>query len=205
MRIIIVSDVHGDADTLDRILVKERNWDLFIFAGDAVGRGEEPNEVVETLRGIENLVAVLGNWDYAVVRGKVDMARKSEDADNVLWTRSVLREENLRWLQMLPLVREVNADGKKITVVHGTPDVMLYGYIYPWTEKSIVRAYLKDTDVLITGHTHVPHVFEWNTKKWGRRIYVNPGSPTFPASGAKKTYAVLDTEKWVVKIRTLNL
>ncbi len=201
MKILIVSDVHGNADALDKIIVKEKRWDMFIFAGDAVGRGEEPNEVIETLREIENLVAVLGNWDYAVARGKADMVRKEEDIDNVLWTRSVLREDNLKWLKMLPLVREVSVGRKKITVVHGTPDVILYGYIYPWTERSALRAYLKDTDILITGHTHVPHVFEWKTKQWGRRIYINPGSPSFPASGARKTYAVLDTENWTARIK----
>ena len=203
MKILVVSDVHGDADALDRIIVKEKYWDLFVFAGDAVGRGSEPNEVIETLRDVENFVGVLGNWDHAVIRGRVDMSRKEEDAENVAWTRSVLRPENLKWLQMLPLVREIEVDGKKITAVHGTPDVMLYGYIYPWTEKSIVRAYLKNTDILITGHTHVPFIFEWETQRWGWRLYLNPGSPSYPNGGARRTYAVLDTEKWRVKIKTI--
>ena len=203
MKILIVSDVHGNADALDRILVKEKNWDIFIFAGDAVGRGEEPNEVIETLADIENFVGILGNWDYAVIRGKVDMSRKGEDADNVIWTRSVLRPENLKWLEMLPMVKELEIEDKKITIVHGTPDAILYGYIYPWTDRSVIRAYLKETDILITGHTHVPFVFEWETQKWGVRIYVNPGSPSYPKSGARKTYAVPDTEKWKVMIRQI--
>ncbi len=203
MKLLIVSDIHADADALDKILVKEREWDLFVFAGDAVGRGEEPNEVIETLKNIEGFVGVLGNWDYAVIRNRADMSRRDEDRENVAWTRSVLRPENLRWLQMLPLVKEIAVDGKKITVVHGSPDVILYGYIYPWTEKSVIRAYLKETDILITGHTHIPFVFEWETQRWGRRLYINPGSPSFPAEGSRKTYAVLDTENWAVKIKSL--
>ena len=203
MKILIVSDVHADADALDKILVKERSWDIFLFAGDAVGRGKEPNEVVETLKSLDNVYAVLGNWDYAVITGKVDMARKEEDKENVEWTRSVLREENMRWLQMLPLVKELTVEGKKITIVHGSPDMALYGYIYPWTDKATMRAHLKETDMLVVGHTHIPVLFEWNTKTWGRRILINPGSPAFPASGAKRTYAVLDTNGWKMKIKTL--
>ena len=203
MKVLIVSDIHANADALDRIITRERNWDLFVFAGDAVGRGEEPNEVIETLRDIENFVGVLGNWDYAVVRNKVDMARKEEDAENVEWTRSVLRPENMHWLQMLPLVKEVNVDGKKMTVVHGSPDVILYGYVYPWTDKSALRTYLRETEMLVVGHTHIPFVYEWKTKTWGRRSLINPGSPSFPANGEKPSYAVLDTEKWKVKIKTV--
>ncbi|NPA76660.1 MAG: metallophosphoesterase family protein [Candidatus Diapherotrites archaeon] len=203
MKLLIVSDVHGNADALDRIIMKEKQWDLFVFAGDAVGRGPEPNEVIETLRDVENFVGVLGNWDYAVITGKVDMARKEEDKENVEWTRSVLREENMYWLQMLPMVKELDIDSKKMTIVHGSPDVILYGYVYPWTDKSALRTYLRETELLVVGHTHIPFVFEWKTKTWGHRILINPGSPAYPKSGAKPSYAVLDTECWRVKIKTV--
>ncbi|GEM_PF-3482580 len=202
MKIVAVADVHGDADALDRILVKERSWDLFVFAGDALGKGEGNNEVVETLSEIDNLVAVLGEWDYAVLYGKTSLVPR-EYVQDALRIREELRKENADFLNQLPLVAERQLDGKRLTVVHGTPDAVLLRGIGPWTEPASIRAYLSKTDLLITGHTHVPHVFQWKTKRYGQRLYVNPGSPSYQGSGAKKTYAVLDTEEWEVKIKTV--
>ena len=202
MKIVAVADVHGDADALDRILVKERSWDLFVFAGDALGKGERNNEVIETISEIDNLVAVLGEWDYAVLYGKTGLVPR-EYVQDVLRIREELHRENADFLKQLPLVAERRLGDRTITVVHGTPDAVLIRGIGPWTEPASIRAYLSKTEILITGHTHVPHIFQWKTKRHGQRLYVNPGSPSDPRSGAKKTYAVINTEDWKVKIRTV--
>ncbi len=204
MKIVAVADLHGDADALDRILVKEQSWDLFVFAGDALGVGGSNNEVVETLSEIENLVAVLGEWDYAVIYGKTALVARGS-AEDVLRIRDELRRENTDFLRGLPLVGKAQIDGKQLTVVHGTPDELLLQGIGPWTERAAIRAYLTKTDILISGHTHIPHVFQWKTKRLGSRIYVNPGSPAFPKNEARKTYAILETDgaHLSAKIRTV--
>lgn len=204
MKIVVTADIHADADVLDRIIVKEKHWDAFIFAGDAVGQGNEPNEVVETLRGIENLVAVMGNWDYAVVRGRTDMTRREEDLKDVLRMRRELSKENMHWLQMLPLVKKLELGGRRITILHGSPDSILYGHIYPWTDKTTLRTFLRENgEILIVGHTHIPLIFEWETQKYGKRIIINPGSPSFPEGGSRRSYAVIETDGWKIKMKTL--
>lgn len=201
MKILIVSDIHADADALDRIIVKERNWDVFIVAGDIVGYGYEPNEVIETLKGLENVVAVMGNHDYAVLTGRTEMFRP-EAVEVIKWTREVIKDENKAWLKTLPLRRDVEVDGKTITVVHGSPEIPLWGYVFPWEDRKMLRWYLKKSgDFLVVGHTHIPFLFEWETKAHGKKVLINAGSPSFPRGGTRPTYVVIETKDWKVKFK----
>lgn len=201
MKVLIVSDIHADADALDRIIVKERNWDVFIVAGDIVGYGYEPNEVIETLKGLENVVAVMGNHDYAVLTGWTDMFRP-EAAEVIRWTAEMIRGENRAWLKGLPVRVDVPVGGKTITVVHGSPEIPLWGYVFPWEDKNNLRRYLKNSgDFLVVGHTHIPFTFEWETKKHGKKVLINAGSPSFPRGGTRPTYVVIETKDWKVKFK----
>ena len=64
MQYAIVSDVHGNLESLERALLKIDGQDALISLGDVVGYGPNPNECVAILRDRARH-AVLGNHDLA--------------------------------------------------------------------------------------------------------------------------------------------
>ncbi len=66
MRILVVSDAHGESEALDRLALKEPSPDFTIFGGDfaAIGRPETGKPVLERLSfHYDRLFAVTGNAD----------------------------------------------------------------------------------------------------------------------------------------------
>lgn len=60
MRILVVSDSHGDYLSIERVLKKEQNIDAFIFLGD----GEEDYEIATRNIGAATTLRVRGNNDW---------------------------------------------------------------------------------------------------------------------------------------------
>ncbi|MCC6041942.1 MAG: metallophosphoesterase, partial [Desulfurococcaceae archaeon] len=66
MRVLIISDIHGNYDALKTVLETARGFDYIWFLGDLVDYGPEPHLVVDLVREIKPEVALMGNHDYAV-------------------------------------------------------------------------------------------------------------------------------------------
>ena len=171
MRIGIISDVHADYESLKQVLhrfEKQHQVDQVLCAGDLVGRGPEPNRVVDLIR----------ECAIPVARGNHDQ-----------WVNG-LRRENGRYLQSLPLAWQGEMAGLSLYMCHGKPGNNMWGMYRDHLSPTYLRMVLKSlkADVLITGHTHLPlHM------KTERGCLVNPGSLyTFKCPRASScTYGVL--------------
>src|SRR5689334_9088753 len=103
MRYGIFSDVHGNLEALTAVLLRlgSLNIDQYIFLGDAVGYGANPNEVSDIIRKL-TVVNILGNHDAAVA-GRMDYSLYYDAARFSLdWCKERVTPENLQWLQSLP-------------------------------------------------------------------------------------------------------
>ena len=69
--------------------------------------------------------------------------------------------------------REIEADGKKILLVHGHHEIDTTGF-----------------SVVMSGHTHIPVLEERDGV-----VFLNPGSTTIPKGGSMPSYAVWDDGK----------
>ena len=58
----------------------------------------------------------------------------------------------------------------------------------------------KKVDILIHGHTHVSKIFDYS-----EGIVLNPGSPTFPRGGTKKSYAKITIQGTKINCEIINL
>ena len=171
MQIGIISDVHADYATLTDVLErfdKHHGVDQVLCAGDLVGRGPDPDQVVELIR-----------------RYRIPVARGNHDE----WVNG-LRQDNLRFLQGLPLDWTGNLGGMSVFMCHGKPGNNMWGMYKDHLSKTYLKMVLRSlrADVLVTGHTHLPlHI----KTKWG--CLINPGSLyTFKCSRATShTYGVL--------------
>ena len=104
--VYVVGDVHGCADTLDRLLstLEVTDDDLVVFVGDLIRKGPDSDRVVRRVRAAENMFSVRGNNEEKVLRGE-----KAVDS---------LTESDVEWLRSLPVA--ISWDGG--LVVHGGVD-----------------------------------------------------------------------------------
>lgn len=172
MRIGIISDVHGDYDTLmttlDR-LYHHHEVTQVLCAGDLVGRGPEQNRVVEVIRH-NHIISVRGNHDE--------------------WFHGI-SGDNTAYLKALPLDWRGTFDGRSLFMCHGKPGNNMWGMYRDHlseTYLNMVMGALK-VHVLVTGHTHTPLFMRVRAG-----ILVNPGSLyTFESSRVSSmTYGVLN-------------
>lgn len=183
MRILILSDLHGNTWALEAILRAAGPVEAVLFAGDAVNYGPSPRGVLAWLRRA-GAVAVRGNHDHAVAFGGDPKAapRKALLAQACLdWTRKALRPEDLAYLRSLPLYAVWAADHTRFALVHGSLQDPLYDYrLDPQAgeEALLEAAESLRAEVVVFGHTHLPFV-----RRIGRKLFVNPGSAGQPLDG----------------------
>lgn len=154
MRYGILSDVHGNLEALRASLdcLAQHNIDQYVFLGDAVGYGANPNEVCDLLRKTVS-VAIVGNHD-AAVSGRMrydeyyDAAREALD-----WCKQQLSDDNLQWLQKLPY-KERHGD---VEFCHGAPIVPeVFDYLFGPEQVVELLDYVEElAPVTFIGHSHL--------------------------------------------------
>jgi diadenosine tetraphosphatase ApaH/serine/threonine PP2A family protein phosphatase len=120
-------------------------------AGDVVGIGPHPNEVVERLRQL-GAIGVVGNHDRAVFGGP-DWDRLDKDflRAPLQLARDTLTPASLAWLESLP--ETIVMEG--FTIIHASPTDPLWEYVTT-PEQAGAALELIGTQHGIHGHTHVP-------------------------------------------------
>ena len=190
-KIIVIADVHSNLVALEKVMEKAKGTGMIIAAGDLVGYNARPNECVSLLRKLK-LRSALGDHDHACVSGETT-GMNPIGVQTAEWTRKRLTAASKSYLKGLPQKLEIEADGKKIVVLHGSPSEILCGCVFPWLPDSVFEGFLEDTkaDILILGHTHVPFV-----KKLEGGLVLNPGSIGQPRDHNRQaSHAVIDLKK----------
>ena len=193
MRILICSDIHGNAAALQAVL--EDQADHVLCAGDLVHFGPEPERCIDLIRR-RATAAVQGNHDHGAGYG--DDCRVYgpwRDLDEIHRTISdaALSPDDGRYLRTLPLMTSVTLGGARFALVHAAPSDPLYRYLKPDTLEDVWEAELSglDADVLVLGHTHLPLLH-----RHGRTAIVNPGSVGLPRDGdVRASYAIWEDGK----------
>lgn len=175
MKIGIISDIHGDLAALKTVLErfdKFHKVDRVLCAGDLVGRGPEPDEVVTLVRE-RKIPTVRGNHDE--------------------WFYG-LSPDNAAYLKALPLDWQGDFEGHTIFMCHGKPGNNIWGLYRDHISDTLLNMMLDslDVDVLITGHTHLPMCIRVQ-----HGFVINPGSLyTFNnMRSSSHTYGVLHLPK----------
>lgn len=154
MRIGILTDIHGDYETMVRVLdrLSALGVDRLVCLGDLVVHGPDPNAVVDWFRARPEIPVVRGNHDIGATVSDADLDRlrffSPASRQNTEATRAVLTPENKAYLAGLPL--EHAAD--EVLYTHatiGNPFALLR------VQETIAETFrLMPHDVLFAGHMH---------------------------------------------------
>lgn len=203
MRIAVISDIHGNLYSLIKVLedIDTQQVDSIICLGDLVGYGPNPNEVIALLKK-RNILCIKGNYDASVVDNGFTYIRDTTiNSFSLPWTVEELRVSNRYFLDNLPSNITIEACGKKIKFVHGSPrkinEYLTQDYV---NLDEVMNEF--DGDILVCAHTHIPY-----TKEYGSKLLVNDGSVGKPKNGSPKaTYVILDIFKNATpKVVTRNI
>ncbi len=178
MKIVVVSDIHGNQAALEAL--PEREFDQLWCIGDLVDYGPRPHEVVQWVKQNAS-VAVRGNHDNAAgfsVDPQCSPPYKRLASETLSYTLEVCTKEDLEFLRSLPLYRKNRVNSTGFHLVHSSPTAPLFGYCPEQSERWLEEVAQIDADVLVVGHTHTPFV-----RKVGKTTIVNPGSLGQPKTG----------------------
>ena len=169
MKLLIASDIHGDLDSLERLLSAYENEgaEKLVLLGDLLYHGPRndlpstyaPKSVIELLNANrDKILAVRGNCDTEV--------------DQMVLCFPILAD-----------YAYIATDGLEIFATHGHR----YNTENPPP--------LRKGDILLHGHTHVLTCTEFGDGNF----YLNPGSAAIPKQNNPRTYMVYENRTFTVK------
>lgn len=190
MRVAVFSDIHSNLEAFNEVLKAAGNVDRYLCLGDIVGYGADPNDVIQLIKQ-HKMTAIKGNHDDAVLTGMAEGFNPTA-ASAVEWTSQNIQPEGLAFLRSLPLQLNVELDGLRAHMAHGSPEEPLEEYIYPDETSDRLESFLtrSEADLLLLGHTHIP----MNIRLVEGRV-LNPGSVGQPRDGdPRASFAILQVE-----------
>ncbi|MBM3199542.1 metallophosphoesterase family protein [Candidatus Woesearchaeota archaeon] len=203
MRTAILADIHGNIEALQAVVMHAKTQRItgFLVAGDMVGYGANPNEVLQLLQEIK-AVMILGDHDKYSTNSE-DIRLFNEYAQKaMLYTRNALTPKNKELLNSLKETYEQVIEGRKVFMVHGSVNDHLKEYVHATTPDNVFSAMLKQAkaDILIMGHTHQPFV-----RRIMGKLIINPGSVGQPRDYTPKSdYCILDTQYMQATIQKVS-
>jgi putative phosphoesterase len=200
VKLAVFSDVHANFQALERVIqdAELQGADVFVNAGDSVGFGACPNEVVELLRQ-KNVLSILGNYDLEVIEGKAK--EKGEKNSALQFTRKELAKSCESYLYSLPRELRFKVAGKKFLVTHGSP-ISIEEHIFHDTPAEQLKnlAEAAQADLIIVGHSH-----EQFWRQSNGVDFINPGSVGRPGDGIPQTaYAIISFNPFHVELARLK-
>lgn len=209
--IYVLSDIHGNLQRFESIM-KQINLqpdDTLYILGDVVDRNPDGIKILRKLMKMPNVKMLIGNHEYMMLKAVGHCKNAAEEKENTNWKQRRLwynnggrithdrlkqitleqRAEIFRFLRTLPVNIDVEVNGVKYKLVHGSP-VENFGRTYfyykdyenekefavweRWNEMHQVP----EGFILIFGHTPTCHFQEtepWSIWKYEDSIGIDCG------------------------------
>lgn len=199
MRVAVISDIHGNMQALEAVIsdIEKEKCDRIFCLGDLAMAGPEPEKTILFIKKLHdegNLELIQGNTDEMIgdfnnfgeqVKLKFPIMGKALENDVKL-----ISAELKQFLYNLPKQKEIEIEGIKILLVHGSPRKNDEN-ISPDLSIEQVEEMIADTDadLIFCGHTHIPCGYQ-TTKK---QTVVNDGSVGRPFTPTPQAcYAIVE-------------
>ena len=195
MKIVIVSDIHGNYDALSAL---PESYDELWLLGDLVNYGPQPGEVVNFVKD-KAFLAVRGNHDQCIGYGddpRCSTAFRDMAQATRRYSSAIVSVAQKQYLRSLPQCAEAKRAHTRFFLCHATPSDFLYEYRSAESNTWLDDCVQLRADVILVGHTHMPFI-----RSFDRQVLVNPGSLGQPKTGNwEACYAVWEDGQ--VSLRT---
>jgi putative phosphoesterase len=199
VRIALLADVHGNAIALERSLasVDAMGVDAIHLVGDLVGYMPGEQECLRMLEG-RGVAFQQGNHERMLVAPTAEAASR-DDVYQLEAVRARMSPATMDAVAAWPIRRELTLSGRRLLLVHGSPDDPLEGYVYPDSDLSSFLS--APYDVVVMAHTHRPFV-----EHLGDMLVANVGSVGLPRDvGSLSSFAIYDSETHDIAILRITL
>jgi len=151
---LIISDIHANLTALEAVLSNVGKFDGVWCLGDLVGYGPDPDECINRIRQLPNLICLIGNHDAAVLSQIDTDAFNPEARQTITWTQNVISPDNIDFLKSL--ADKIRID--EVTLAHGSPRQPVWEYLLDTYSATRSFKYF-ETNYCFVGHTHLPSIF----------------------------------------------
>lgn len=210
VRFGIITDIHNNVAALKAVIssLKQMDCDKVICCGDIIGIGPCPEETVQLMMSIPDLISVRGNHERYLLEGMPTEYPNEEGMDypemeHHKWEHSLLSEKSVSFLRSLPYRVDFDCCSFRISVMHWSMDnndKFKHHNRYT-TEEELKNVFDGvDSDIILFGHHHTRNICQ------GDRLYVNAGSLGCPGrDGNIARAAILTIENGKAQAEPLDV
>jgi predicted phosphodiesterase len=210
MRIALISDLHGNAVSLEAVLadIDRGGVDQVVCLGDTATLGPRPREVLDLLRD-RGCRCILGNHDEFLL--DEELIRTYSEVpivvDSVQWCRDRMTADDLAFVSGFETGFSIDLGDKvQALLFHGSPRSHMEDLLATMDPDQLDECLDgRRADVMAGGHTHIQML-----RQHRGNLVVNPGSVGMPfrefAGGCAPTvmpyaeYAVVESSKGTVQV-----
>ncbi len=199
MKIAVLSDIHGNFQALESVMkdIEENKCERVLCLGDLAMAGPQPRMVIDFVKKQTNWDVIQGNTDKMIAEFSKEILENTKKnfpvlanalMDDILYIEDVRKE----YLKNLPPHKELEIEGVKILMVHGSPRRNNEDILPDMPLKTIEEILTGvDADLIFCGHTHIPCGYQTNKKQ----TVVNVGSVGRPMTkDPKACYVIADIQ-----------
>ena len=189
MKLLLLSDIHGNCPALQAVLDQAGPVDRVFCLGDVAGYFPFLEEAVTLLTSLRNLTCVMGNHDQVLLGKELSTGSKSADLAISIQRKS-LHAGTRHFLESLPARVDVPLGGRTCHLFHGSIEDPINGRDAFWKSDGLPAG------AYFFGHSHKPLLLSDPIRE---RLIVNPGGCGLPRDGVPgAAYALVDTADWQV-------
>lgn len=210
MKLGVITDIHNNYIALKVVVEKlqQLKCDKIICCGDIIGIGPCPEETVQYMMQIPDLIAVRGNHEKYLLDKMPDEYPNEEMMGNGeiahhKWEHSLLSQKSVDFLKKLPYQVNVEFEGYNLSIMHYCMDYDGHYINYKANPSSDDLKYMfagVRGDIILYGHDHRRNICQ------GDRVYINVGSlgcPSRDVNIARAGIVNLDTGN--IEVETIDL
>jgi len=172
LKVLIIADIHGNADALRAVLEKEQDADRTVFLGDAVLPGPQANEVIELLNTLAPGTWIAGNHDEEMLEPAHFANYPEQWLAFYNWVVDTFDPAGYEFLRKLLPAGDYEEGGLFMHLHHGlVPSGPRHPLPNSPDEQLEKLAQGSDAPIVLFGHSHVQF-----TRVINGQTFINPGS-----------------------------
>lgn len=210
MKLGVITDIHNNHTAL-RVVVErlqQLKCDKIICCGDIIGIGPYPEETVQYMMQIPNLIAVRGNHEkYLLDKMPSEYPNEEQmgfgEMEHHKWEHSLLSPKSIDFLRKLRYQVNVEYEGYSLSIMHYCMDYDGHYVDYKTnpSEDDLKNMFASvRSDIIIYGHDHCRNICK------GDKLYINVGSLGCPSHDINIARAgIVKLENGNIEVETIDV